>query len=558
MLNTLFIRHFVLIDEIEIDFRSGMTVLTGETGAGKSIILDALGIAFGERVDSRVIRNGCSEAHIVVSIDTTSLPHVTTWLTEQALIEASLSEQHDCIIRRIISREGRSKAYINGHLVPLAQLRELGDYLIDIHGQHAHHSLLKTDTHRVLLDEFGDHQALCDTVKSLYQHWRETQKKLVAATTTCEERTQRIAFLRYQLAEFDALIPKENEWELLTSEHNSLAHREELLSHCQQALLALSDGEKTNALSLLHQSVKGLEKLQQLYTSASSALELIHNAIIQVEEASNEVRRYSDTAQEDPERLHFLETRMGAFHDLARKHRILPEQLLDFQQRLQAELDELVRLDVGGDELQILLAEQEQQYLEQAQILSEKRQQAAQHLSQLIMQQMHHLGMPGGVLAIQCDASSENKTPHGIDQVVIMVSANPGQPLNPLHKVASGGELSRINLAIEVSQRQKASKPIIVFDEVDVGIGGATAEIVGELLHTLGEKAQVLCVTHLPQVAAKADHHIHMHKITQKGDTYTRVSTLSQVERVQEVARMLGGVAITDKTLKHAEEMLGC
>jgi len=553
MLNTLYIRHFVLIEEVEIDFHSGMTVLTGETGAGKSIVLDALSIAFGERVDSSVIRNGCQQAEIVASIDITHLPHIQTWLTEH-----DLAEHHDCIIRRIISLEGRSKAFINGHLVPLTQLRELGELVIDIHGQHAHHSLLKVDTHRALVDEFGNHQALCDDVKKAYQQWRQTKEKLTLATTNTEERAQRIAFLRYQLAELDTLAPQENEWDTLAEEHKRLAHGEELLSHCQQAMDALTDGEKTNALALLHQALKWLEKVQQIDTTAKGSLELINNAIIQVEEASSEMRRYTDSAENDPHRLSTLETRMGTFHDLARKHRIAPEQLFHFHQRLQTELNDLITNDMKSDELEALLAEQEKHYRQVATKLSQKRQRAASQLSQLIVQQMHHLGMPGGRLEIQCEPTAENFAVHGLDNVMCMVSANPGQPLNPLHKVASGGELSRINLAIEVSQRQSASKPIIVFDEVDVGIGGATAEIVGQLLHTLGQKAQVLCVTHLPQVAAKADQHIHMHKVTQKDHTYTRVNQLSQAERVQEVARMLGGVAITDKTLKHAEEMLGC
>ncbi|MGL4316915.1 MAG: DNA repair protein RecN [Pseudomonas sp.] len=552
MLAHLSVHNYAIVEHLDLELARGMSVITGETGAGKSIMLDALGLALGDRADSGVVRPGADKADILASFDLDDIPEARTWLSER-----DLDNDGPCILRRVITSEGRSRGYINGAPCPLGDLKALGELLIDIHSQHEHQSLLKPDTHRRLLDEYTGSQELARQVQLAAQRWRQTRQELQRLTSTSDEQRARHQLLSYQLEELENLTLGDNELEQLELEHKTLSNAEQLLGACRQVLDLCSESDAGNVLSALTASLNRLSAFSSQPGALGEASNLLASAQIQVEEAVGELNRFIDHFDADPQRQQILEERLDAIYTLARKHRIQPTELGDLQQRLLEELEGLNADDQASERLGEELAAYARHYQEKASELSELRQQAATRLSAAVQEEMQSLGMPGGRFSIQLQGSNaEEPQPYGLEQVEFLVSANPGQPLKSLAKVASGGELSRISLAIQVITAQTSRVPTLVFDEVDVGIGGPTAEVVGQLLRRLGERGQVLTVTHLPQVAAQGHQHLFVHKQRGSEETRTAVATLDTPQRIEEVARMLGGVDLTEESLQHARKMV--
>jgi DNA repair protein RecN (Recombination protein N) len=516
-------------------------------------MLDALGLCLGDRADSDSVNSGAERAELTASFDIRQIPQARLWLSEHDLE----GDPQECHLRRVITREGRSRSYINGRPAPLALLRELGQYLVDIHGQHEHQRLLKKDHHRVLLDEFGNHTELTEEARRLYHKWRRQHAELEQLTQVSDERNARIQLLSYQAEELEQLALTQGELEQLEHEQQLLENAGSLLSTGQQLLNISHEDDSLNCQSMLHHCLQLLQQLGTEDSRLQQANEMFNSALIQVEEAGREVRHFLEAVEINPERQQEVEERLTAIYDVARKHRLLPEQLIEFQQSLQQELMGLTRSD---NEIELLADEVEsawQSYLKTAAELSLARQQQAEHLDRLVDAQLHALGMPAARFsACLTPLDTERYSASGLEEVEFLISTNEGQPARALAKVASGGELSRISLAIQVVTAQTSSTPTLVFDEVDVGIGGAIAEVVGRMLRELGERVQVLCVTHQPQVAAQGHQHLFVSKKGQKGTSQTRVSRLSEAQRVEEVARMLGGVDITRTSMEHAREML--
>ncbi len=552
MLTHLGIRDFAIIESLDLDLGEGMTVLTGETGAGKSIIVDALLLALGGRAEGGMIRHGATRAEISAGFDLSRIARAREWLEEHDLEGAP-----DCVLRRIITREGRSKAYINGSSVPLQSLQALGDLLVDIHGQHEHQSLLQRNAQREHLDDYAGHARMLADLAALHKRWINSARELETLLRAQTERETRLTLLRYQVQELDALKLEQDECSALNAEHARLANVNRLLETGQGALSALYENEQGSALGLLTHSANELQKLHEYDTKLKKLSELLDGAVIQLQEAVSELRHYLDHLEGDPKRLHSVEQRLANIHDLARKHRIKPEELPDLHLRLAQELANIEGADARLEQLQKEAAMARQAYLALAEKLSAARAKQTKELQKQVTVRMQQLGMPGGRLEIQLERVAEDQyAAHGLERVEFLVSANPGQPLKPLNKVASGGELSRISLALQVITAQSGRIPTLIFDEVDVGVGGGVAEIVGQQLRALSEQRQVLCVTHLPQVAAQGRHHIQVSKETKKEATKITLRTLGAEERRDEIARMLGGVKITGQTLAHADEML--
>ncbi len=552
MLLSLHIRDFAIIDQLEIELGAGMTALTGETGAGKSILLDALGLLLGDRADSGAVRHGAERADISAGFDISALPAARAWLAEQQL---DLGDE--CQLRRVIASGGRSRAYLNGSPVPVQQLREFGERLVDIHGQHEHQSLMKRDQQRQLLDHHGGHQSLLAALAALRHDWKQVGQQIEAIIGTGQDRDSRLEFLKFQLQELDELAPEPGEAERLHEEHARLANAGQLLDTCARHLERLYDDEHS-AQSLLSQALADLQPLTAIDVSLKEASELISSALIQLEEGVDQLRSYPQRLELDPERLNWLEQRLDALHRLARKHRIEAETLHEFHQRLGAELQQLEQADQHLEALEAQRRALAAEYASVAGELHRRRVKTAATLSTQVSERMQSLGMQGGQFRIEVMAGdTDSLSAHGSDSIEFLVSANPGQPLKPLAKVASGGELSRISLAIQVVAATDTEIPTLVFDEVDSGVGGGVAEAVGQQLRALGKHQQVLCVTHLPQVACQAHQHLQVAKLTGDKTTRTRIRPLHGGERVEEIARMLGGRTITDSTLRHAAEMLG-
>jgi DNA repair protein RecN (Recombination protein N) len=551
MLLSLHIRDFAIIDELEIELGPGMTALTGETGAGKSILLDALGLLLGDRADAGTVRHGCQRADISASFAVSAVAPASHWLAEQ-----SLDLEGECQLRRVILSEGRSRAYINGSPVPIQSLRELGEHLVDIHGQHEHQSLMKRDLQRQLLDNHGGHEKLLAELSSLHQDWKQARQATEAIVGTEQDRDSRLEFLEFQLQELDELAPETGEVERLHEEHARLSNAGQLLETCATHIDRLYDNEQS-AHSAISHALSDLEPLIRIDATLNEASELINSALIQLEEGVGQLRSYQERLELDPQRLQWVEQRLDALHRVARKHRIEAEALAEFRNRLSEELANLQQADQQLEALENRCRELEARYEKTARQLSRKRGKTAQQLSAQVTEAMQSLGMSGGRFNIEVSESEKKSlSVHGRDQIEFLVSANPGQPPKPLAKVASGGELSRISLSIQVAAAADTSIPTLIFDEVDSGVGGAVAETVGKQLKRLGKHHQVMCVTHLPQVAAQANQHLQVTKLTGDKTTRTRIRPLSEEERVEEIARMLGGQKITDSTLQHAREML--
>ena len=553
MLVHLSVHNYAIVEHLDLELDAGMSVISGETGAGKSIMLDALGLTLGDRADSGVVRPGADKADILASFDLHDIPEARAWLAER-----DLDNDGPCILRRVITAEGRSRGYINGSPCPQGDLKALGELLIDIHSQHEHQSLLKPETHRRLLDEYAGSQELARQVQLAAQRWKQTKNELERVSSIGDEQRARHQLLSYQLEELDNLALGEDELEQLELEHKNLTNAESLLSACRLVIEQCSENDAGNVLSALTSSLNRLSAFQGQPGALSEATNLLASAQIQVEEAVGELNRFLDHFDADPERLQQMEERLDAIYTLARKHRIQPGELIAMQQQLFEELESLNADDQAAERLGEELGAFERHYQEKATELSALRNKAASALAAAVELEMQNLGMPGGRFSIKLSANPSNEPhPNGLEQLEFLVSANPGQPLKALAKVASGGELSRISLAIQVITAQTSRVPTLVFDEVDVGIGGPTAEVVGQLLRRLGERGQVLTVTHLPQVAAQGHQHLFVHKVRDNDATRTAVSKLSPAQRVEEIARMLGGVDLTEESLAHARQMVG-
>ncbi|WP_122439187.1 DNA repair protein RecN [Pseudomonas viridiflava] len=552
MLVHLSVHNYAIVEHLDLELDRGMSVITGETGAGKSIMLDALGLTLGDRADSGVVRPGADKADILATFDLEDIPEAQVWLKER-----DLDNDGPCILRRVITAEGRSRSYINGSPCPQGDLKALGELLIDIHSQHEHQSLLKTDTHRRLLDEYAGATDLARQVQLAAQRWRQTRQELERLSNSGDEQRARHQLLSYQLEELESLSLGENELEQLEQEHKNLTNAESLLSICRQVVEQCSESDSGNVLNALTASLHRLGSVNNSPTALSEATDLLSSAQIQVEEAVGELNRFLDHFDADPARLQQLEERLDAIYTLARKHRIQPNEVATLQQKL---LDEIETLNANDESIERLEHEVQafaRHYQEKARELSDLRHSSSTRLASAVEQEIHRLGMPGGRFQIELKAiPGSDPHPHGLEHVELLVSANPGQPLKALAKVASGGELSRISLAIQVITAQTSRVPTLVFDEVDVGIGGPTAEIVGQLLRRLGERGQVMTVTHLPQVAAQGHQHLFVHKVRDNDATRTAVSKLTKAERIEEVARMLGGIDLTKESLAHAKKMV--
>lgn len=551
MLVHLSVNNFTIATNLDMEFDRGMTVITGETGAGKSIMLDALGLALGDRADPGVIRAGEDRADIHATFDISKVSEAKSWLTEHDLID-----NNECLLRRVITREGRSRAYINGHPATLQQLKTLGEMLIDIHSQHAHQSLLKKEHQRRLLDEFAGLNKETDQLKLVAQEYHKIQQQLSGLSTSQGEQNARAQLLGYQVEELDNLELLDDELSSLEKEQKLLANGETILQATQHTIALCKEGE-LNVSSILNQAIRSLTEIPDKSRALEEAEQLLSSALIQIEEASDELEHHVDSFELNPERLHGVEIRLSAVYEIARKHKINPEQILELQQDLKQQLISIKNNDQLIEELQQQLNEIMERYQQLAAKLSKKRRSAATKLQNLVAKQLAQLAMANCQIKIELTARENDRpSPNGNEEVNFLVSTNPGQPPQALAKIASGGELSRISLAIQVITAKTSAIPTLIYDEVDVGIGGAVAEVVGNLLQELGQRGQVVCVTHQAQVASKGHQHILVSKTATKNSVSTQLEQLEDKLKIQEIARMLGGISITDQSLAHAKEML--
>ncbi len=549
MLISLSLRDFVIVDRLDLEFTRGFSVLTGETGAGKSILIDALSLALGARGESGMVRQGGEKAEISAEFSVDGLPQLQAWLRENELA----GDDGRCLMRRVLYADGRSRAFINGVSVTVQQLREAGDFLVDIYSQHAHHSLLKNATQRVLLDDFGEASGLAAEVASSYKRWRELYERRAEMERNAVAYAEELAGLHDQIRELDQLRLSVEEWEALQQEHSRLSHAASLLEGGETCRELLSESEVA-VLRQLHAVRHRLQELRDYDPAMQEALDSLDAAAIQAEECDRFLKKYLNRAELDPERLSEVEARMQAVHDAARKYRVRPDALPALLEQWRARIAEL---EGAGDDS--LLAKEEAvahaQYLDSAGELSRLRALAAARLSAQVSAEMQRLSLSGGHFEVALSPLEEGAA-FGLEQVEFLVAGHTGVEPRPLGKVASGGELSRISLALRVVTAQQGNTPTMIFDEVDVGIGGGVAEVVGHLLKTLGMSRQVLVITHLPQVAAQGAHHWRVSKSSAEGRTLSRIEALDDAARVEEIARMLGGLEITDTTRRHAAEML--
>ena len=556
MLKHLYIRNFAIIDELDQDFNAGTTALTGETGAGKSILLGALNLVLGDRADNDSIKQGCEFAEIVAEFDVKQLEHVSAWLVSQ-----ELNVDEECILRRRISKDGRSRAYINSTPVNLQVIRELAEMLIDIHGQHEHQSIMKNSVQRQLLDDYAKHSPLLESVSNLFVELKLVEDQLQHLQQTSNEQNDRLDLLRFQTSELDALALEENEYQALSNQHKRMASAEKLHSTVQQAIHALSESENTNVQSAVSRIISSLADISDIDESLSPVSEMLQDALIQIDESVSFLQNYNDNIELDPSQLAKIEQRIQDILDLARKHRVEPEALQALHEKLQKELHDIDHVDERLVELSKEQKELEGKYLIACEKLSQSRNKAAKKLNKNITQSMQTLGMNGGKFEILLKQATVKRSASGLDQIEYTVTANAGQACKPIARVASGGELARISLAIQMIIASSSKIPTLIFDEVDSGVGGGIAEIVGQHLRTLGSAKtgtanQVICITHLPQVASQAHNHLRVEKLTQNKHTTSQIVTLDAEQRRQEIARMLSGVEITEQSLAHADEMI--
>ncbi|MCL1077807.1 DNA repair protein RecN [Parashewanella spongiae] len=550
MLCQLSVHNFAIVRFLELDFKSGMTSITGETGAGKSIAIDALGLCLGNRADVNSIRSGSDKAEVSASFSLHKLPMAKRWLEDQ-----DLDHDDECILRRVISNDGRSRAYINGNPVPITQLKALGQLLVSVHGQHAHHAMLKTEHQLTLLDGYANHSSLIESVSQRYHKVKRVEAELKQLKLSQEERKSRQQLLEYQIEELNEFDLKLGEFETIEQEHKRLANSSDLIEKCQQSVALLNEDE-ANIASLLNHAVAVIGQIETIDPQFRNVSNMLNDALIQVQESSSEVQLYLSNIEQDPEHFNFLEQRLSKSLQLARKHQISPSELASFHQKIRIELEGLSQ-DVNKlDDVNLQLVDAQTQYYSAAKKLSQSRQRYAKELNKLVTQSINELNMPKGKFQIEITYNAEQMSCVGADQVQFLVTANPGQPMQAIAKVASGGELSRIGLGIQVITAQKVATPTLIFDEVDVGISGPTAAVVGRMLRSLGESTQVFCVTHLPQVAGNGHQHMFVNKEAKKDQTETSMAALNHEQRVQELARLLAGDTITSSSLANARELL--
>jgi len=547
MLRFLSIRDFVIVERLELEFEGGFTVLTGETGAGKSILIDALAFTLGERGDADVVRKGAKQAEICAEFE--SGKALDAWLAEHELT----SDEGGCMLRRVIDASGRSRGFINGRSATLAQLREAGEFLVDIHGQHAHQSLVKSDAQRALLDEHAGLGAEVRDVAAAWKRLKQLRDNLKLAESGARELEAERERVAWTVEELSKLAPREGEWDEVQREHTRLAHAASLIEGVQGAVAALSESDDA-VLAALGNVASSLDALTDYDPSLKSVIDGVQAAKIQVQEAARDLAQYLRRAELDPERLAEVEQRVEALHGAARKHRVAPAELHEALARGLARLEEL-KLSTDIEALKRELADAADKYAAVAKALSTKRFRAAKKLSAEVTASMQTLALAGGKFEIALQPLEEGGA-YGMERIEFLVAGHAGVDPRPMGKVASGGELSRISLAIQVITSKAAKVPTLIFDEVDAGIGGAVAEVVGRLLKALGQERQVLCVTHLPQVASQGGQHWRVGKATEKDVTRSTLTVLDKPGRIDEIARMLGGSEITATTKKAAKEML--
>jgi DNA repair protein RecN (Recombination protein N) len=551
MLSHIQIRDFAIIDTVELELDAGMTVLTGETGAGKSILVDALLLAAGGCAGAEVVRHGAERAEVSATFIVERNHPALAWLSEQAV-----EHEGECVLRRVVGSDGRSRAYLNGQAMPVQALRQLGELLLDVHGQMEYQSLVRKAAQRELLDRNGEHAPLLARVAEQWRTLTALEEQRQAALASAHDREARLELLKYHLNELQALDLKTGEIDELASERVRLSQRGRLAEGAQEITGLLREAEDVSAEQALSRALHVARSLAELDAHFRPIAQLVDESLIALREAADAVDRYVSNLDADPTRQEWVEQRLAAIESIARKHRVEPAELPQTHESLSTELERLDALEASLEEIESKLGATRSDFRELCAKLTAERAATAKKLSQRVTTLMQTLGMPGGRFHIDVLPLGDDGGPHGADNIEFLVSANPGQPPRSIAKVASGGELSRISLAIEVAAAQSDALPCLVFDEVDAGVGGGVAEIVGRQLRALGERAQVLCVTHLPQVASQAHAHIRVAKLTDGKTTRTSLHRLSSDERVEEIARMLGGVDITAKAREHAAEML--
>ena len=554
MLTQLTINNFAIVRQLEIELAKGMSVITGETGAGKSIAIDALGLCLGQRIETSMVREGQERAEICASFFIEPTNPAYQWLQEQELQDPD--NPSDCILRRVINADGRSKAFINSTPVSASQLKEIGQYLIHINGQHASQLLLKNDYQLQLVDTFAHHHDLLAQMREDYRSWKNLQTQVKTFQQKVSENEAKKQLLQYQVEELDEFALRPNEYLELEEDQRRLSNSEQLTQLSQSALQLLSENETVSIDSMLYRTTQYIDELSELDPRYASVQTMLNDALIQVQEATSEVQHLASHIEQDPMLLQEIEQRLGQALQLARKHNVKPEELVEWHQKLKAELTAL--LDFSESEERLILEEKAafEKMQRTAKQLHESRCQAAEKLAQQVTHSIKGLAMENAEFFIEVNSDLTKVTANGADNIVFTLRSNLGQQAQPLAKVASGGELSRISLAIQVLTSDQSAIPTLIFDEVDVGISGKTASVVGKLLRQLGDKCQVLCVTHLPQVACHGHHQFNVEKFTVDDKTETKMTALSQEERVSALARLLGGSEITELALANAQEML--
>ena len=569
MLTHITINNLAVVDSLDLELNSGLTVLTGETGAGKSILIDALGLVLGDRAEASAIRHGAERADIIAEFDLQD-PSIEQWLTDN-----ELDSDGECLIRRTINAKGRSRGFINGQPIPLQILRELGEQLVNIHGQNTHQALLKMDEQRLLLDNFAGTSPLRKELNQSFQQWKKKSSEYQKLKQDTVERDAKLELLRFQVQELSEFELQENELASLEDEHRKLSNANRLIETSQTVHFQLAQDEQNSINHLLNRCQIDLQSLSELDGTLTPIAEMLNNALIQVDEASSELRHYLDTLELDPKHLQWLDNRISSIYDLSRKHRVETHELFKHIETLKQELDHLENADVHLESLHKAVVASQSKYFKLAKKLTNNRNKASTLLAEQVIKHIHELGMEQCVFEIKLLATdSEIPQLNGMEAIEFHVTTNPGQPLRPLSKVVSGGELSRISLAIQVVTAEFSHIPTLIFDEVDVGIGGGIAEMVGSKLRLLGsnssensfnseastsnslqQKAQILCVTHQAQVASQAHQHLNVYKLSDTEKTSTKISLLGEEQRVEELSRMMGGVKITEQTRSHAREM---
>jgi len=552
MLKSIFIKNFAIIDEIELDFYNGMSVLTGETGAGKSIIIDALNLTLGNRADRSVARIENENVEVVATINASSSAEATTWLKEH-----DLDDGEECVLRRVISKDGKSKAYINNSPSSVTALRSLGNLFIDVYGQHEHQSLMRVDMQRQLLDGYAGNNKHIEKLATVFRLWQSLKNQLQSAETNQADTRAKIDLLRYQYQELEELNLKADEYDDINEKFTLLNNSKDLNENSMRISQQLAGDSENSIYDSLSSLINDAEKYASIDNDLNEPLEALRSIHIQTKEVASSLRNYSEKISSNPQELQLLEDRITAIEEISRKHKIKPNQLVTMHASIKEELNFIESGHDDPEKIKASMQEAEQQYRTTAKKISSTRKKAAIELNAKITESMQALGMQGGRFHINVEPKKTSELSlNGLDEIQFLVNTNPGQSLRALNKVASGGELSRLSLAIQMATSNNLKIPTLIFDEVDTGVGGATAEIVGKHLRKLSDNAQVFCVTHLPQVAAQSHHHYKVNKFEKNESISTKISHLAEDERIKELARMLGGVELTKNTQEHAKEML--